>query len=104
MRMKDIEIVSDSIECKLDKAEDDIKNALMFKEKRGSLADVYYRMANEDMEHVNMLHTQVIAIINEYKQSGKTIPEGMQTLYDILHRKHIEHAAIIKSMITLYKE
>jgi hypothetical protein len=28
----------------------------------------------------------------------------MKTLYDILHRKHIEHAAAVKGMLALYKE
>ena len=29
---------------------------------------------------------------------------GMQMMYDILHRKHIEHAAAVKGMLALYKE
>ena len=41
------------------------------------------------MGHVNLLHTQVVAIIEEYRKKNGEPPEAMKTLYDILHRKHI---------------
>ena len=38
------------------------------------------------------------------KEEIKEKPEVMATLYEILHRKHIEHAAAVKGMLALYKE
>lgn len=37
------------------------------------------------------------------KKEGEP-PEVMKTLYEILHRKHIEHADAVKGMLALYKE
>jgi len=43
-------------------------------------------------------------MIDDYKKLKGEIPEGMKTLYDILHRKHIEHLAAVKALLALYKE
>jgi len=102
--MKDIETVSNTIEEKIDKAEKEIKCALNFRERRPQLAEIYYKAANDELEHVKLFHTQVVAIIDEYNKSGKETPESMKILYEILHRKHIEHMAAVKGMIALYKE
>ena len=41
---------------------------------------------------------------DEYRKKNGEPPEAMKTLYEILHRKHIEHAAAVKGMLALYKE
>lgn len=102
--MKIIEELSDKIEKEIDSAEEYIKCALKHKEDRPQLAETYNRIANEKMAHMNLLHTQVAAIIDAYRKEKGEPPEGMKMLYDILHRKHIEHAAAVKGMIALYKE
>jgi len=53
---------------------------------------------------MGLLHTQIVAIIDAYKKEKGEPPEGMKLLYEILHRKHIEHAAAVKGMLALYKE
>ena len=102
--MKIIEQLSDKIAAELECAEEYAKCALIQKGERPILAETYYRIANEKMGHINLLHSQVVAIIDEYRKAKGEPPEGMKTLYDILHRKHIEHAAAIKGMLALYKE
>ena len=102
--MKIIEEICDKIECQIDMAECYAKLALNYKEDRPILADTYYRIANEQLTHMGLLHAQVVSIIDEYKKAKGEIPEAMKMLYDILHRKHIEHAAAVKGMLALYKE
>lgn len=102
--MKIIEEICDKISDKLDCAEEYAKCALVYKEERAPLAETYYRIANETMGHINLLHAQVVAIIDEYKKAKGDPPAAMQTLYNIFHRKHIEHAAAVKGMLALYKE
>lgn len=102
--MKIIEKLCDKIECEIECAEEYAKCALYYKEQRPQLAEVFYRIANDKMGHVNLLHTQVVAIIEEYRKKNGEPPEAMKTLYDILHRKHIQHAAAVKGMLALYKE
>lgn len=104
VNMKIIEKLSDKISCEISSAEQYAKCALEYKEDRPVLAEAMYKIANGKLEHMGLLHTQVVAIINEYKQSKGQPPEAMKTLYQILHRKHIEHAAAVKGMLALYKE
>ena len=102
--MKIIEKLSDKIEKEMDCAEDYIKCALFYKDDRPQLAETFYRIANEKMAHMNLLHAQVVSIIEEYRKEKGEPPEHMRVLYEILHRKHIEHATAIKGMLALYKE
>ena len=102
--MKIIEKLSDKIANEIEGAEEYIKCALNYKEEKPQLAETFYRIANEKMGHMNLLHTQVVSIIDEYRKEKGEPPEVMKTLYEILHRKHIEHAATVKGMMSLYKE
>ena len=102
--MKIIERLSDSIERKIDEAECNIKSALELKEEFPAVADAYYKLANQELADMGLLHTQVVSIIDEYRKKNGEPPEAMKMLYDILHRKHIQHTATVKSMISLYKE
>ena len=102
--MKVIEEICNKIECQISMAEEYAKCALTYKEERPTLAEAYYRITNEQMAHVNLLHSQVVSIIEEYKKAKGEPPESMKMLYNILHRKHISHAATVKGMLALYKE
>lgn len=102
--MKIIQELSDKIEKEINSAEEYAKCALNYKEERQPLAEVYYKIANEKMAHMSLLHAQVAMIIDEYRKNKGEPPDGMKTLYEILHRKHIEHAAAVKGMLSLYKE
>lgn len=102
--MKIIERLSDDIERKIDEAECNIKTALEIKEEYPIIADVYFKIANQELSDMSLLHAQVVSIIDEYRKKNGEPPEGMKILYEILHKKHIQHTATVKSMITLYKE
>lgn len=102
--MKIIEKLSDMIANEIECAEKYAKCALEYKEERPQLAEVLYKISNDKMAHMGLLHTQVATIIDEYRKKNGEPPEGMKVLYDILHRKHIEQAAAVKSMLSLYKE
>ena len=102
--MKIIEELSDKIADEIECAEQYAKCALMHKEDSPQLAETYYKIASEKMAHMNLLHAQVVSIIDDYRKKKGEPPEGMKVLYDILHRKHIEHAAAVKGMLALYKE
>ena len=102
--MKIIEKLSDKISKEIECAEEYVKCALYYKEERPTLAETFYRISNEKMNHMALLHAQVVAIIEEYRKKEGEPPEAMKILYEILHKKHIEHAAAVKGMLALYKE
>lgn len=98
-----IKELSEMIEEEIEDAGKYAKCALHYKESRPVLADVFYKLANEELGHMNALHGQVVAIIDEYKKKNGDPPEAMKMLYDIFHDKHIANTAAVKGMLSLYK-
>ena len=101
--MQLIEKLSNMIEEELSDAEKYAKCALNHKEDHPALANVFYKLSVEEMNHVNYLHEQVVALINEYRKEKGEPPEKMQWVYDYLHKKHIDKANEIKVLQGIYK-
>jgi ferritin len=101
--MEIIKELSEMIEEEIEDAGKYAKCALHYKESRPALADVFYKLANEELGHMNALHGQVVAIIDEYKKKNGEPPEAMKMIYDILHDKHVANTAAVKGMLSLYK-
>lgn len=101
--MKIIQELSEMIEEEIADAGKYAKCAIEMKEENPALADTFYKLANEELGHMNVLHTQVVNIINSYKKDIGEPPEAMKKLYDILHQKHIANTATVKGMLSLYK-
>ena len=52
---------------------------------------------------MDMLHTQVARIINDYRSKKGEPPEAMQAIYDYLHEEQIEHVKEVKILLSMYK-
>ncbi|WP_034452425.1 hypothetical protein [Butyrivibrio sp. AE2032] len=100
--MEIIKQISEKIDEELHDAEKYIKCAYKVDEQYPQLADVYYKLSLEEMNHVTMLHDAVVRIIDEYKQRNE-VPREMQILYDYLHDRQIKWAAKIKSKQEQFK-
>ena len=100
--MEIIKQLSEKIDEELHDAEKYIKCAYKVDETFPQVADVYYKLSLEEMNHVTMLHEAVVRIINDYKQRND-VPPGMQTLYEYLHDRQIKWAAKIKSKQEQFK-
>lgn len=102
--MKIIQNLSDMIEEEIADAEKYATCALKYRESDPVLAETFLKLANEEMTHMSLLHSQVVRIIADYRKNEGDPPEGMLMLYDIMHQKHIQNAATAKGLISLYKE
>ena len=102
--MKLIKKISEMIDEEIEGAECYAKKALEYKEERPELAKTFYNLANEEMEHMNILHGEVVKLIEEYREEHGEPPQAMQAVYDYMHEKHIEEAREVKAMIAMYKE
>lgn len=100
--MEIIKQIAAKIDDELEDAEKYIKCAYKVKSKYPVLADTYYKLSLEEMNHMNMLHTQVVSIINEYKKTNE-VPAAMQVLYDYVHEREIKWAQKIKQKQEGYK-
>ena len=102
--MKLIRELSDMIEDELEGACDYVKKALELKAEDKQLADTLYTLSQEEMGHVNVLHEQVVREIEEYRKSKGEPPATMLSVYEYLHKKHIDEAARIKVYQKMYTE
>lgn len=101
--MKIIEKLSDMIEEEISDAEKYARCAILHKSDMPKLAELFFRLSNEEMNHMTLLHDAVTGIILDYRQEHGEPPETMLAVYDYLHRKQIEHAGEVKAMQSLYK-
>lgn len=96
--MEIIAKLSEMIEDEVCGAEEYICYANKFKGVDNELAKTFYELSNVEMGHMAILHKQVVKLINAAKSSDKDVSESMLAMYDMLHKKHVEKAAMVKIM------
>ena len=80
------------------------KCALMHKEQNRGLADVFYALSLDEMRHMQILHGEVVKLIEQYRKEHGEPPANMIAIYEWEHTKQIDNAAEVKAMQTMYKE
>ena len=102
--MEIIQWMSDKIDDEIDDSIEYSKKALECREDFPALADAIIKIAEEELKHMSILHTQVTLIIDAYRRANGEPPEPMKILYNITHKKDIAHAAEAKAYLSMYKE
>ena len=102
--MEVIKCLSGMIEDEIEDAEKYARKALEYKEKDRRLADVFNALSAEETKHMNMLHAEVVRLIEEYRRTNGEPPPGMMTIYEILHEKHIDDIKAVKILQSMYSE
>ena len=77
--------------------------ALKYKDEERVLAETFYTLANNELQHMDLLHTQIVRIINEYKSKGHVVPKEMQAIYDYLHEEQIADVKEVRLLLAMYK-
>lgn len=78
--------------------------AMKYKDEDRTLAEVFYSLANDELSHMEKLHTQVARLIKDYKAQKGDPPKEMQAVYDYIHEEQIEHVKEVKMILAMYKE
>lgn len=68
------------------------------------MADIFCKIAEQEIGHMNMLYGIAVKIIDRHKKEGKEVPVGMQAIWDYEHEKMIDNAKEVKMLISMYKE
>ena len=101
--MKIIKQLSEYIEEELEDSEKYILKALEYKSEYPDTANTFYQLSVEEIRHMNLLHDQVVRLIEDYKRTSGSPPEAMQAIYDFLHKRFITQTKEIKIMQEMYQ-
>ena len=101
--MKIIEWLSERIEDETEDARVYIETALMKKTEYPKLSDTLAKISEQEMQHMAMLHNEVVDIIEEFRKKNSEVPKEMMAVYEYLHKKQIEKSATVKAMQTQYR-
>ena len=100
--MKIIKMLVEQIEEEACGAEDYAKKAMEYKEEDKVLADTYAKLAEVELQHVDLLHTQVVRIIKAWEAKGNTAPPEMTAIWQWEHSKAVDHIARVRVMLNMY--
>lgn len=81
-----------------------IKDALKAKVTSPETADLYYRLSGEELNHMTVLHKDVVRMIEDYRREKGEVPEPMMTLYRYLHAEAMEEVEKVGILQAMYKK
>lgn len=99
--------ISKNILCELEVAENYMDYVFEWKDVDKKLADVYYEIANDELDHIDDLHEQVVKIIGESKKDSdieKDTLDIMTHIWDFQHGIIMERITKLKIKMKLYEE
>lgn len=67
------------------------------------LAHVLYTISTQEDAHQQMIHSEVVKIIGDYRREHGEPPAAMMAVYDYVHKKHIEKMAEAKRYQEMYR-
>ena len=101
--MKIIQKLSEYIKEEIDGAENYAKKALKYREEYPTLAKTLHDISIEEMKHIDLLHGEVVKLIEKYRREHGEPPASMLAVYDYLHEKQIEKSNEVKMYQNQYK-
>ena len=101
--MKIIEWLSEQIEEEISDGKKYAEHAILWKQDYPKLADTLMKISEQEMQHMALLHNEVVDIIEDYRKKKGEPPADMLAIYDYLHKKQIEKSANVKAMQTTYR-
>ena len=101
--MEIIKRLSEQIDEELEGAEAYAKCALKHRDEHPTLARVYHEMSLDEMRHVDMLHAEIVKLIEEYRKTHGEPSAVMKYVYEYLHEKQIEEANEVKMYQSQYR-
>ena len=77
--------------------------ALKYKDEDKALAETFYTLASQELQHMELLHAQVVRLINDYKAKKGEPPVEMQAVYDYIHEEQMDDVREVKVLLSMYK-
>lgn len=102
--MKDIKLLVDHIEDELEDACMYAKLALEYKHKDQDMAQMFYKLSTEEMNHKDMLHNQATKLIAEYRRTTGEPPAAMMAVYEFMHERFMVQAEKVLNLQNMYRK
>lgn len=102
--MKLIKTLEDLIEDEISDIKKYAKLAAEYKDEHPSLAQVFYNLSLQEDNHQAELHNEVVKIIEMHRRTHGEPPAAMITVYEYVHKKHIDELAHAKMYQDIYKK
>lgn len=96
--MKVIKCMSEDIEETIDMADANAKKAIEYKEMYPVAAKSYYNKSVALMESIKGMHDGVVNMIKAYREEKGEPPESMMAVYNYLHERQMNKAAMVKNL------
>lgn len=104
VKTKLIQKLNERIEEEIDGAEEYVKEAIKLKHEHPSLAKTLYDISNQEMAHIDMLHAEVVKLIEDHRRTHGEPPAPMMAVYQYLHERHIDKVNNIRVLQNEYKK
>ena len=101
--MKIIQTLTEKIHEEIHDAKSYTKMAIHYKEEYPDMARALFGIANQELEHMQILHGLVSDLIKDYRNEKGEPPASMMAVYEYLHNKEIEKVADVKALMDAYK-
>lgn len=103
-KMKILKHMIEKSEDTLDEIEWYAEKALHYKAEHKAVADVYNKIADMHITIYEMLHKQMVDLIDEHRRMGHNPPPEMLAIWEYEHEKLIKEFAEAKTMVEEYKK
>lgn len=80
------------------------EKAMLLRDEHKAIADVYSKIAEMHITIYDMLHKEMVSLIDEHKRMGNTPSPEMLAIWDYEHEKLIKEFAEAKTMVDEYKK
>lgn len=101
--MKLIKELEELIEDEVHDVKKYAKMAVELKADHPQLAQVLYTISAQEEGHQQMLHGEVVRIIEQYRREHGEPPAAMMAVYEYVHKKHIDKLAEAKRYQEMYR-
>lgn len=101
--MKLIRDLEEMIEDEVHDVKKYAKMAVELKDEHPQLAQVLYTISTQEEGHQQMLHNEVVKIIENHRKMHGEPPAAMMAVYEYIHKKHVDKLADAKRYQELYR-
>lgn len=98
--MKEIKMLAGHIREEMYDAETYAKLALRYKDDDRSLSQTFEKLAEQELDHADMLHAQASRLIKERKENGETPPVAMSAVWSWEHENMMDCVARVKVLLS----